>query len=119
MNSPSEKPSPNNVSPDSSDLDGSAREDRLRALRSMLAATEARQKQVKRVRHQALTAGLSISILTGEKQGLHGVILDADYIHSRVLVQLRDDIGDIWLNFTDVSPIAEPNEKGSNSLLSE
>jgi transcription antitermination factor NusG len=119
MKNPSDKSGSNNLTPHLSDLDDVQRESRVRVLRSMLAATEAKQGEMKRVRQQTLAAGLSVKILTGAKLGAKGVILDADYIRSRVLVELFD-VGDtIWISFPDVSPILETDSDDSNSLQSD
>ena len=84
------------------------REHRVRALRSMLAATEARQGGKKRARNQTLAAGLKVLIRNGAQTGQEGVILDADYIHSKVLVDLFDGTGDVWVKFSEVSPLPTP-----------
>jgi hypothetical protein len=119
MNSFNDKSGSKNLTPSLSDLDDVEREDRVRVLRSMLAATEARQKPKKGVRHQTLTAGLTVQIRRGINQGSKGVILDADYIHSRVLIQLLDGSAATWVKFTEVSPIAEPDDEGSDPLHSD
>ena len=116
MKNPSNKSGSNKLTPYLSDLDDVERENRVRALRSMLAVTEAKQSQSKRVRNQTLAAGLSVEILTGAKLGAKGVILDADYIRSRVLVELFDDGSTVWVSFPDVSPILETDSDDSNSL---
>lgn len=110
MNNPADKVVSKNLTPSVSDLDEVEREERLRALRSMLAATEARQSKKHRVRNQTLAAGLLVQIRSGEKLGAKGIILDADYIHSRVLVDLFDDSDDTWVNFSDVSPAIDADE---------
>lgn len=119
MNKPSEKSGSKNLAPSLSDLDDVEREDRVRALRSMLAATEARQSQMKRVRQQTLAAGLLVQIRSGVNQGAKGVILDADYIHSRVLIKLLDGTDDTWADFTDVSPVADSSDEASSTLQSD
>jgi transcription antitermination factor NusG len=119
MKKPSDKSGSKNLTPHLSDLDDVEREIRVRALRSILAATEAKLSKSKRVRHQTLAAGLSVKILTGTKLGAKGVILDADYIRSRVLVELFDGGNTIWVSFPDVSPILETDSDDSNSLQSD
>ncbi|MFT6304537.1 MAG: hypothetical protein ACJAY2_003741 [Pseudomonadales bacterium] len=118
MNNPTEKSGSKNLTPSLSELNDVEREERVRALRSMLAATEARQNKMKRVRHQTLAAGLRVQIRNGINKGAKCVILDADYIHSRVLLELPDGINDTWVKFTDVSPMADPDEEDSNPLHS-
>jgi len=119
MNNPSNKSSSRKSVLTSPDLSEAERENRLRALRSMLASTEARQGQTKRGSNQALAAGLSVQILTGSDQGAAGVIIDADYIRSRVLVELRNGASSTWVNFPDVLPIIDSDEEDSNSLQSD
>jgi hypothetical protein len=119
MNNVTDKSGSQNLTPSLSDLDDVERENRVRTLRSMLAATEARQKPTKGARYQTLAAGLLVQIRRGINQGSTGVILDADYIHSRVLIQLPDGSADTWVKFTEVLPIAEPDEEGSNPLHSD
>jgi hypothetical protein len=113
MNNPTENSGSKNLTPSLSDLDDVERQDRVRALQSMLAATEIRQK---RVRPPPLEAGLPVQIRSGINQGAKGIILDADYIHSRVLVELLDSRNDTWVKFTEVTPVADPDEGGSNPL---
>lgn len=119
MNNPTDKSDSKNLAPSLSESDGVEREDRVRALRSMLAATEARQSQMKRVRHQTLAAGLLVQIRSGVNQGAKGIILDADYIHSRVLIELLDGKNDTWADFTDVSPVVDSSDEASNTLKSD
>lgn len=119
MKNPVDKPRSVNLTPNLSDLDDVERESRVRALRSMLAATEAKQSHSKRVRNQTLAAGLSVKILSGTELGAKGVILDADYIRSRVLVELFDGSNTVWVRFPDVSPILDSDSDGKNSLPSD
>ena len=86
------------------------KEQRVRALRSMLAATEARQGGMKRSRNKTLAAGVKVLIRSGEKIGSEGIILDADYIHSRVEVDLFDSMGTVWVKFSEVSPLTGSDE---------
>jgi len=79
-------------------------EKRRQALRSMLAATEARQQHVKKSRSKStLAAGIDVLVISGPYRGIHGLILDADYIHSRVLVSLHFDQSHHWFDFTEVT----------------
>lgn len=119
MNIPADKSDPVNLTPSLSDLDDVEREERLHALRSMLAATEARQSKMRGVRNKTLAAGLIVKIRSGSYMGATGIILDADYIHSKVEVQLHAESTKTWLNFSEVSPVATSNEEASNPLQSE
>lgn len=79
---------------------------RRHALRSMLAASEARQKQLLRSRLPPLSPGLRVAIKSGLHKHLQGVIVDADFIHSRVLLDLEDGQEAQWVEFARVAPIA-------------
>jgi len=84
--------------------DSAQMEKRRQALRSMLAATEARQQHVKKSRSKkTLAAGIEVLITSGSYRGIHGLILDADYIHNRVLVSLHVDQSHHWFDFTEVT----------------
>lgn len=96
---------PVDLTPVFTDMGASEQEQRRLALRSMLAATEARQQQGKRSRNQTLAAGLRVGVKGGEHAGAHGIILDADYIHSRVLIDLDDNAPAVWVNFNLVSAL--------------
>ncbi|MFK8075515.1 MAG: hypothetical protein AB8B84_02940 [Granulosicoccus sp.] len=103
--SPKYNDPPVELTPVFKDMDASEQEQRRLALRSMLAATEARQQKGKRSRNQAMAAGLRVGVKGGEHAGSHGVITDADYIHSRVLVELDDTPSPVWINFNLVSTL--------------
>lgn len=96
---------PVDLTPVFTDMGETEQEQRRLALRSMLAATEARQQQGKRSRNQTLAAGLRVGVKAGEHAGSHGVILDADYIHSRVLIDFDDSNPAVWVNFNLVSAL--------------
>lgn len=118
MSTPTDKPDPNILTPELSELSDVVREERLRALRSMLAATEARQSKMKRDRNQTLAAGLLVRIRSGSKKGALGIILDADYIHSKVQVELNEGQIKTWVGFSDVSPVTDPDDGGGKPLQS-
>jgi len=81
---------------------------RRQALRSMLAATEARQHSANQARSKrTLAAGINIEVLKGTYQGHLGTILDADFIHSKALVWLRTDQSERWFDFADIAPAAD------------
>jgi len=107
MNNSADQSDAENPTPPVSDHGDSEPGDRLLTLRSMLAATEARQSKMKRVRHRTLAAGVPVRILSGSHKDVSGVILDADYIHSKVLVELLDEDTEVWINFPDVLALAE------------
>lgn len=104
---------PIDLTPVFSDMGKSEQEHRRMALRSMLAATEARQQGSKRTRSQTLAAGLRVGVKAGEHAGTLGTILDADYIHSRVLVDFGEEKPAAWVNFNFVSALP-PDLDGNN-----
>ena len=104
------------LTPVITDLGENEQEQRRSALRSMLAASEARQHHMKRARNQTLAAGLTVSIKSGLHAGARGVILDADYIHNRVLVDLSDGSEGIWVSFNVVSSVAQDSNEDDNHL---
>lgn len=119
MSNPHEKVEPKNLSREISDLNEAEREERVRALRTMLAVTEARQKKIKRARNQTLSAGLSVKIINGDNRGEKGVLLDADYIHSKVLVRILDCSTEVWVGFADVSPLTHSDKNTNRSQESD
>ena len=74
------------------------------ALRSMLKAAEARVDRVSRARRPVLAGGAVVRATRGDLAGRTGVVLDADYIESRVLLDLGPDEPHRWLPFTHVGP---------------
>lgn len=110
-----ESDAPVDLTPVFSDMGESEQEHRRMALRSMLAATEARQQHGKRSRNQTLAAGLRVGVRGGEHAGAYGIILDADYIHSRVLIDLGDGSPAVWVNFNLVSALSTDTGTRSGS----
>jgi len=104
-----------NITPDALDLNSEQQEERRQALRSMLAATEARQQHMKRSRRQPLAAGLLISVRSGDNIGTKGTILDADYIHNRVFVDFHDGEEGEWLEFSQVKPFSSGPDNESDT----
>jgi len=95
---------PVEVSSEFSNENSAQLEERRQALISMLAATEARQQHVNKSRSKsAFAAGIDVLVTSGAYTGVHGLILDADYIHSKVLVSLHVDQSRHWFDFTEVS----------------
>ncbi|NND91219.1 MAG: hypothetical protein HKN42_10175 [Granulosicoccus sp.] len=80
---------------------------RRRALRSMLAASEARQQQVLRSRLPALTQGLVVRIKSGKFKHRQGTVVDADYIRSRVLLNIQDEAESQWLEFARITAVSD------------
>jgi len=77
------------------------------ALRAMLAASEARQQDALKARRPTMVAGNVVAIRSGEHRGETGTILDADFIHSRVCLRIKDIEEPQWLEFSNV--IAAPD----------
>lgn len=90
---------------DMSELSTEEREQRRRALRSMLAASEARQQQALRKRLPPLTPGLVVLIKSGVFSGQHGTVVDADYIHSRAQLAIEGESEKKWLEFARIAPL--------------
>lgn len=88
------------------DLSENERESRRHALRSMLAASEARQQGAMRARRPNLAIGERLAVSSGQFKNCQGTILDADFIHSRVLLQLDNVDEAQWIEFARISAIA-------------
>lgn len=89
-------------------LSDAEREHRRRVLLAMLSASEARQQQNTRTRSTPLRAGLSVVIKKGPLRHKQGIVLDADYILNRVLVDLDELSGGCWVEFSNVAPLPKP-----------
>ena len=87
----------------------SSEEARRTALRHMLRAAEARQSRVGRTRRPVLAEGRRVAIARGQLAGRTGVIVDADYIDSRVLLQVDGHEVPVWVPFSRVAAIDEPD----------
>ena len=94
---------------DMSELSIEEREQRRRALRSMLATSQARQQKVLRNRLPPLYPGLVVLIKSGVFNGQRGKVLDADYIHSRALLAIDGESEEKWIDFARIAPLIEDN----------
>ena len=92
---------------DMSELSTEEREQRRRALRSMLATSQARQQKALRNRLPPLTPGLVVLIKSGVHERQHGTVLDADYIHSRALLAIKGESEGKWVEFARIAPLVE------------
>ena len=92
---------------DLSELSTEEREHRRRALRSMLATSQARQQKALRNRLPPLTPGLVVLIKSGEFERQHGEVLDADYIHSRALLAIEGESEGKWVELARIAPLLE------------
>ncbi len=86
------------------DAERKARRD---ALKSMLQATEARVQRARRGTKPVLAIGYQVRIRAGEHAGQSGLILDADFINSRVLVETDKDQPPMWLSFDHVEAVPD------------
>jgi transcription antitermination factor NusG len=86
------------------DLDEKQIHARRKALRSLLKSSEARFEKATRNRPPVLRAGVEVRVLSGPLVGEQGVILDSDYIESRVQLQLPDRPTPMWVAFNQVGP---------------
>lgn len=77
-------------------------EQRREALLSMLATAESRHAQAMRRRRPALAAGVRVRVISGPFVGDRGQVLDADYIHARVRVELTEERVPQWVDFDQV-----------------
>ena len=92
---------------DMSELSAEEREKRRRALRSMLATSQARQQKALRNRLPPLTPGLVVLIKGGVFARKHGTVIDADYIHSRALLAIEGESEGKWVEFARIAPLIE------------
>ncbi len=94
---------------DMSELSTAEREQRRRALRSMLVTSQARQQKVLRNRLPPLTPGLIVLIKSGVFNQRHGTVMDADYIHSRALLAIEGEPEERWIEFARIAPLINDN----------
>lgn len=100
---PSDKPV--ELTHDLSDLDAHQREARRQALKSMLSANEARQLNAQRKRRPTLAVGQRVAIINGTLSGKQGVVLDADFIHGRVQLDINGASDPLWVSFKRIGNI--------------
>ncbi len=98
---------------DMKDLSGSSiakelDESRRESLLSMLHASEERHKRVTSRRSGTLAAGVEVLVTTGPLVGETAVILDADYINNRVLLEFSENSGPKWTSFKHVITTDKP-----------
>lgn len=104
-------PAPESGLTDLSQVSEDEREQRRLALRSMLTANEARQRQQQRARLPVLTPGVRVGVRSGEFHRCEGSVVDADFIQSRVLLELDDNRGKHWIEFRNLTPAREILDK--------
>jgi len=84
---------------DLKDMTAEQQDQRRRALRSMLSASEARQQRVRQARPPTMAVGVRVLVKSGPHKGKLGSILDADFIHSRALVDFPGEQDSHWVEF--------------------
>lgn len=94
---------PVDLAGDMQDLTDHERESRRHALRSMLAASEARQQGALRSRRPTLAIGERLLVCSGPYKNVQGIVLDADFIHSRVHLQLDGVDEAQWIEFARIA----------------
>lgn len=90
---------------DLSHLDIDQREARRKALKSMLSANEARQQSALRNRRPTLSVGQRVAIINGTLAGKQGTVLDADFIHGRVQLDINGASDPLWVSFKRIGSI--------------
>ena len=90
-------------------------EQRRLVLRSLLAASEERQRKIQKTRLPVLTPETRIGIRSGEFKHCEGIVVDADFIQSRVLLELDNELGIHWVEFSQLTPA--PSVIASDELL--
>ncbi len=96
---------PVELTSDLSDLSSDEREARRKALKTMLSSNEQRQQAALRKRRPPMALGDRISIVSSEFHGKQAHVLDADFIHSRVLLKIDEVAEPLWLPFKNVTAI--------------
>lgn len=77
------------------------------ALRSMLASSEARQQDAVRSRRPSLAIGQSVLVRSSDHSDRSGIVLDADFIHSRALIKINDTEEPQWYDFMYIGALPE------------
>ncbi|MFK7992756.1 MAG: hypothetical protein AB8B87_01370 [Granulosicoccus sp.] len=90
---------PVDLTHDLNDLDTEEREARRQALRNMLSANQARQQDALRNKRPSMAIGQRVAVISGALAGSQGKVLDADFIHSRVQLQLDNMPEAQWVSF--------------------
>ena len=99
-------------------LSSEALEARRTALRGLLQAAEARAERAGHTRAPVLASGVRVRVSHGRLAGRVGLVLDADYIESRVLLEIEPDESPCWVPFSRVVS-AERDEPAGGRRTSE
>ena len=100
-------PEPVDLTHDLSDLDAKEREARRVALCAMLKTTQSRQAKALRQRRPDMAAGETVAIIRGDFADYRGVVLDADFIHGRVMLNVDGVPEPQWVNFQYVISVSD------------
>ncbi|MBX2882342.1 MAG: hypothetical protein KTR32_20505 [Granulosicoccus sp.] len=100
---PANSVKPIDLAGDMQDLSEHERESRRHALRSMLEASEARYQGAMKSKRPTLAIGERLQVASGPYRNLIGNVLDADFIHSRVFLQLEDIDEPQWIEFARIA----------------
>lgn len=96
---------PIELTSDLSDLNAEQREERKQALMNMLEVTQNRQQGAKRNRRPTMEQGQRVAVISGQLMGKAGVVIDADFIHSRVQLDV-DGMPELqWVSFKRVGAL--------------
>ena len=101
----SESAKPKELTHDLKDLDAGQRNTRLEVLRNMLASSEARYANAMRNRRPDMTVGQRLAVVSGHLRGRQGFVLDADFIHNRVQLDVADLSEPQWVPFNHVRSV--------------
>ena len=102
----SESAKPVDLTHDLKDLDAEQRDTRRKVLMDMLASSVARYQSALRNRRPDMAVGQRLVVIGGKLIGRHGVVLDADFIHNRVQLDVDDMNEPQWVLFNHVRGIS-------------
>jgi len=88
---------------DLSHLDEDELEYRKQALKCMLESNVARQQGARRHRRPTMESGQRVAIIDGQLIGEEGTVVDADFIHGRVQLEIAGISEPVWLPFSCVA----------------
>lgn len=86
-------------------MSGDNTAERRSALLSLLHASEARRNRMSKRRLPTLAPGVRIAISGGLHADSEGIIIDADFIENRVLVETPEAAGAVWISFRHLAPV--------------
>ena len=102
---PKHQSKPIELANDLSHLDEDELEYRKQALKCMLESNVARQQGARRHRRPTMEPGQRVAIIDGELVSDDGIVIDADFIHGRVLLAIDGMSEPVWLPFGYVAAI--------------